>query len=146
MKQDGTHNLMRPSDIRHYPIFYIELLYAIVSIVGGSLVFLHTIDINVPGGTSAIWQLAGSNIGILALGAVSIILGLFGLYALFKGGFRWRARVMMGQFLLRLYITIGYVAVFGLFPTTWINIIFLALIAAICYLRVSDEARKYASD
>jgi hypothetical protein len=143
MKQDGTANIFKPSDIRHYPLFYIELIYAVASIFGGIVVLTTTVNVNVPGTSSAIWHLAGSDAGLFILGIVFVLLGVGGIWALLKGGFKWRARVMFFQFLFRLYVTIGIISVFGIFPTgTWLNIFVLALVSAVIYLAVGGEAKR----
>ena len=146
MKRDGVANLFKPSDIRHYPLFYIELTYAISTLAASLLLSLGLIDVEVPGTPGLVWELSGSGLGILTLGLIGISIATLQLYGLFKGGFKWRARAMLAQFSIRLYVTIGLLSVFGLVPTNWLNTAVLCIVAGIIYLRLKIAMRFFGED
>ncbi len=146
MKRDGTHNLFRLSDVTMYPFFYIELAYAISTIVGIVLYIVHAgteIAAQVPEGASSAWQVAASTGGIAILFGTAFITAGIGLYGLFKGGFKWRSTHMFLQFILRTYTTIGMLSIYGFWPTSWISSFLLALISSIIYLKLRQEQRTY---
>lgn len=96
-----------------------------------------------PPETSAFWQVAASVGGItLLLTAALFVIGV-GLYGLFWGGFKWRAYHMFGQFILRLYATIGTLSIYGFYPTQWISGALLCCIAALIYLKLKQTGRDY---
>jgi hypothetical protein len=118
MKTNGVHNIMRPSDVREYPMFYMELAYAF-------------------------WTLAGlTNGGVGLLLLFSLVAVGIGFYGLFRGGFKWRARHMFLQFIIRLYVVIGSLSIYGIWPTSWIANALGATVASILYLRLRWEAAK----
>lgn len=144
MKRNGAYDLFRLHDIRRHPLFYIEMLYVFFTLLGVGLLFAHGIaDVDTPPGTSPAWQAAASYIGILALLVVAVVVCGIGVYGLFWGGFKWRARHMFGQFLLRLYALVGTLSIHGLYPTSWVASALLTAIAALIYLRLRWEGERW---
>ena len=145
MKIDGAHNLFRIQDVRRYPLFYIELLYVFFNLFGiVALIVNEGIGPRkVPADTSPVWEIAASYSGILLLVLFAAAVTGLGVYGLFWGGFKWRARHMFLQFLLRLYVTIGALSIYGFYPTTWMNSAFLALVASVMYLKLKWESNRW---
>jgi hypothetical protein len=146
MKRDGVHNIFKPSDVTRYPFFYIEMFYAISTLMGVVIYTIHArgdFAVRVPDGASAAWQIAASEVGVLLLFSVALITTMIGFYGLFKGGFKWRSTHMFLQFMLRLYTTIGMLAVYGFWPTNWISSSLLALISGVIYLKLRKEQRDF---
>jgi hypothetical protein len=145
MKSNGVHDLFRLHDIRRYPVFYIELSYVVFTLLGVGLIVADGIsnDVGVPPGTAPAWEAAASYMGIALLMISAAGIALVGLYGLFKGGYKWRARHMFAQFIIRLYAVIGTISVNGWYPITWVASFMLVVVAAIIYLKLRWEDERW---
>lgn len=145
MKTNGANKIFRLHDIRRYPIFYVELWYIFSTLLGTGLVLSREVGISqpVPPDTSPLWEAAASYAGVTALLLVAVGVCATGFYGLFWGGFKWRARHMMGQFVLRLYTVIGVLSVYGLYPASWLSNLSLCVIAGVLYLKLKWETARW---
>jgi hypothetical protein len=144
VKIDGTHDLFKLHDVRRYPFFYIELLYVVSTVFGIGMLVISGLAVDrTPGDVSPFWEAAASYSGVLGLVLVALLVAGTGFYGLFKGGYKWRARHMFGQFILRLYTTIGTLSVYGFFPTNWISGALLCLISGVIYLKLRWEVVRW---
>lgn len=137
--REGGRRYLHLADVRLYPFYYIEWFFHLGGIYGGLMVLLDRVIVEQPSGPNAVFEIIGTSLGIFLLGLAAVIIGLIGIWGLARDHVRWRSCAMFGQFLLRLYVTIGTWLVYGFVTTGWVSGFTLCLIAGIIWLGLRHE-------
>lgn len=127
------------ADIRVKPMYYIEFVVGVVSVVGGLMILGPAFVTRPPTHFFEVFDVIGSEPAIAALGMLAILSGLLTIIGMMGNKLRLRSAGMFLQFMLRLYTLIGVLLVYGLYPLSWLSALTMTLISAIIWLNIKSE-------